>query len=70
MLGKELTIPAGATDDAQDGDLVAVETQPAPRLGLTSGRVVEKLGSLASERAVSLIAIHAHGIPTCSTATR
>ncbi|MGH6727641.1 MAG: ribonuclease R [Pseudolabrys sp.] len=63
MLGKELSIPAGATHDAQDGDLVAVETQRAPRLGLPTGRVVERLGSLASERAVSLIAIHAHGIP-------
>ncbi len=63
MLGKELAIPAGSTNDAQDGDLVAVETSRAPRLGLPTGRVVEKLGSLASERAVSLIAIHAHGIP-------
>ncbi len=63
MLGKELVIPAGATAEAQDGDLVAVETQRAPRLGLPTGRVVEKLGSLTSERAVSLIAIHAHSIP-------
>jgi len=63
MLGKELGIPAGATHDAQDGDLVAVETTRAARLGLPTGRVVERLGSLASERAVSLIAIHAHGIP-------
>jgi len=63
MLGKELAIPAGATDDAQDGDLVAVETGRAPRFGLPTGRVVEKLGSLSSERAVSLIAIHAHSIP-------
>ena len=63
MLGKELAIPAGATADAEDGDLVAVETARAPRLGLPTGRVVERLGSLKSERAVSLIAIHAHGIP-------
>lgn len=63
MLGKELAIPAGAGGDAQDGDLVAVETSRAPRLGLPTGRVVEKLGSLASERAVSLIAISAHSIP-------
>lgn len=63
MLGKELAIPQSATGDAQDGDLVAVETQRAPRFGLPTGRVVEKLGSLASERAVSLIAIHAHSIP-------
>ncbi len=64
MLGKEVTIPAGAIADAQDGDLVAVETGRAPRLGRPTARVVERLGSLASERAVSLIAIHAHSIPS------
>ncbi|HEX5211191.1 MAG TPA: ribonuclease R [Pseudolabrys sp.] len=64
MLGKELNIPAGSTNNAQDGDLVAVETSRARRLGLPTGRVVERLGSLASERAVSLIAIHAHSIPS------
>jgi ribonuclease R len=64
MLGKQLTLPAGGTHDAEDGDLVAVETSRAPRLGLPTGRVVERLGSLKSERAVSLIAIHAHGIPS------
>ena len=64
QLGREFTIAAGATGDAQDGDLVAVETA-APRrgIGLPTARVVERLGSLKSERAVSLIAIHAHGIP-------
>jgi len=64
MLGKELAIPPGAGGDAQDGDLVAVETSRARRLGLPQGRVVERLGSLKSERAVSLIAIHAHSIPS------
>ncbi len=64
MLGKELAIPAGATADAEDGDLIAVETSRAPRLGLPTARVVERLGSLRSERAVSLIAIHTHGIPS------
>jgi ribonuclease R len=64
MLGKELAIPAGASADADDGDLIAVETSRAPRLGLATGRVVERLGSLKNERAVSLIAIHAHGIPS------
>ena len=64
MVGKQLVIPAGATADADDGDLIAVETSRAPRLGLPTGRVVERLGSLKSERAVSLIAIHAHGIPS------
>ncbi len=64
MLGKQLAIPLGATSGAEDGDLVAVETSHAPRLGLPTGRIVERLGSLKSERAVSLIAIHAHGIPS------
>jgi ribonuclease R len=63
MLGKEIAIPSGATNDAEDGDLVAVETQRASRLGLPTGRIVERLGSLASEKAISLIAIHAHQIP-------
>jgi ribonuclease R len=63
MLGKELAIPPGAANGAQDGDLVAVEASRAPRFGLPTGRVVERLGSLKSERAVSLIAINAHGIP-------
>ena len=63
MLGKELSIPSSNTNEAQDGDLVAVETSRAPRLGLPTGRVVERLGSLASARAISLIAIHAHTIP-------
>jgi ribonuclease R len=64
MLGKQLSIPTGATAQAQDGDLVAVEVSRSARFGLPSARVMEKLGSLASERAVSMIAIHAHGIPS------
>jgi ribonuclease R len=63
QLGRELSIPAGATASAVDGDLVAVEVSRHGRLGLSTGAIVERLGSLKSERAVSLIAIHAHGIP-------
>ncbi len=62
-LGRELVIPADATLDAEEGDLVAVEVSRSARLGLPTARVKERLGSLATERAVSLIAIHAHGIP-------
>jgi ribonuclease R len=61
--GRELTIAAGASLDAEEGDLVAVEVSRSARLGLPSARVKERLGSLSSEKAVSLIAIHAHGIP-------
>ena len=63
-VGRELNIPPGATKDAQDGDLVACEVARSGRFGLPSARVVERLGSLKSERAVSLIAITAHGIPS------
>jgi ribonuclease R len=31
--------------------------------GLPTGRVKERLGSLKTEKAISLIAIHAHDIP-------
>jgi ribonuclease R len=61
--GRELDIPAGATANAQDGDLVAVELTRHGRYGLPTAQVKERLGSLKSERAVSLIAIHAHEIP-------
>jgi len=63
QLGRELNIAPGATAGAVDGDLVAVEVARHGRLGLTAGTVVERLGSLKNERAVSLIAIHAHDIP-------
>ena len=63
QLGRELAIPPGASLDAADGDLVAVEVAARSGFGLPTARVEEKLGSLKSERAVSLIAIHAHDIP-------
>ena len=63
QLGRELAIPRDRTAGAADGDLVAVEVARHGRLGLPAGSVVERLGSLSSEKAVSLIAIHAHGIP-------
>jgi ribonuclease R len=62
-LGRELSIAPHATMDAQDGELVAADVSKEGRFGLPSGKIKERLGSLKSERAVSLIAIHAHGIP-------
>jgi ribonuclease R len=61
--GREIAISATHTGGAQDGDLVAVEIQKHGRFGLPVAHVKERLGSLATEKAVSLIAIHAHGIP-------
>jgi ribonuclease R len=64
QLGRELAIPAAARAGAADGDLVAAEVSSNRRgFGLPAARVIERLGSLKTERAVSLIAIHAHGIP-------
>jgi ribonuclease R len=62
-LGRELSIRPGDTLDAEEGDLVAVEVSRHGRFGQPVAKVRERLGSLASERTVSLIAIHAHGIP-------
>jgi ribonuclease R len=63
QLGQELSVPSGATAGAADGDLVAVEVAERRHgFGLATARVKERLGSLKSERAVSMIAIHAHDI--------
>ncbi len=61
--GREALIPKGQTGGAQDGDLVSVALRSESRFGPPEAQVHERLGSLKSERAVSLIAIHAHGIP-------
>ncbi len=61
--GRELNIAKADTNGAEDGDLVSVDLVRSRGYGLASGKVKERLGSLASEKAVSLIAIHAHEIP-------
>jgi ribonuclease R len=60
---REIFIPQGLNGDAAEGDLVALEMLREGRFGLPSARVVERLGSVASERAISLIALTAHNIP-------
>ncbi len=50
--------------DAEPGDLVLADILPAGRLGLPQARVSERFGSTAEPRAISLIAIHTHGLPT------
>jgi ribonuclease R len=61
--GRELNIANADSGGAEDGDLVSVDLVRSRGFGLASGKVKERLGSLASEKAVSLIAIHAHEIP-------
>ena len=61
--GEEMQIGPNDLGEAKDGDLVEVEIARAGRLGLTQARVLTVIGSVASEKAISMIAIHAHGIP-------
>jgi ribonuclease R len=49
---------------ADDGELVLVEPTARHGVGGPRARVIERLGSVHEPKAVSLIAIHAHGIPT------
>jgi ribonuclease R len=60
---REIFVPAGMAAGAAEGDLVALELLREGRFGLPTARVVERLGSLKSEKAISMIAIAAHQIP-------
>ncbi len=60
----EWLVPEGAVHGAKDGELVEAEQAgPKNRMGLPRARVVERLGDPTAPKAVSLIAIHQHGIP-------
>ena len=62
--GKEWHVPEDATGGAKDGELVEAEQSgPKGRMGLPRARVVDRLGDPSEPKAVSLIAIHQHGIP-------
>ena len=61
---KEWIVAADATQGAKDGELVEAEQAgPKGRMGLPKARIIERLGDPSAPRAVSLIAIHQHGIP-------
>ncbi|MBX3483066.1 ribonuclease R [Phenylobacterium sp.] len=58
-----LLLPEG--EDVRDGDLVVAQIEPhGPRYGPKRGKLLEIVGKEDDPRAYSLIAIHAHGIPT------
>jgi len=50
--------------DAEVGELILCEPLPGRHYGLKQARVVERLGDNAAPKAVSLVCIHAHDIPT------
>jgi len=60
---KEWSIAPGDEGDAKSGDLVRFDLARSPRYGVPQARVVETLGNPADQRKISLIAVHAHGIP-------
>ena len=61
--GEEYAIDADSAGNARDGDLVEVETTKLGRMGLPRAKVHTVLGSVEGEKAISMIAIHSHGIP-------
>jgi ribonuclease R len=60
---KEWRVGRDATLNARDGELVEAEQAGPKRLGLPLARIVTRLGDPSAPKAVSLIAIHQHGIP-------
>ncbi|MDH3265047.1 MAG: RNB domain-containing ribonuclease, partial [Paracoccaceae bacterium] len=61
---REWMVAKDATGGAKDGELVEAELagRQSP-MGLPRARVLERLGDPSAPKAVSLIAIHQHGIP-------
>ena len=61
--GEEMLVEPDALGEAIGGDLVEVEVLRSGRMGLARARVLNVVGSVSSEKAISMIAIYAHGIP-------
>jgi len=61
--GEEMQISASDLGDAKDGDLIEADVLRGNRFGLTRAKVLSVIGSVASEKAISMIAIYSHGIP-------
>src|SRR5262245_20822732 len=61
---KEWPIAPGDEGDARDGDLVRYDlARKGGRYGVPQARVAETLGNPKDQRKISLIAVHAHGLP-------
>ena len=60
---REWAVREGDTEGAEDGDLVRFEIEKSRRYGASRARIVEIFGNPDAEAAVSLIALHALGIP-------
>jgi len=61
---REWRVASDAVNGAKDGELVEAETTGSKsRMGPPKARIVARLGDPGAPKAVSLIAIHEHGIP-------
>jgi ribonuclease R len=60
----EFSVDTRDRGGAENNELVLAEPIAGRAAGFPRARVVERLGSMDAPKAVSLIAIHAHGIPT------
>ncbi|HTW35664.1 MAG TPA: ribonuclease R [Rhizomicrobium sp.] len=60
----EFMVDARDAGSAANNELVLAEPLAGRASGLPRARIVERLGSMNAPKAISLIAIHAHGIPT------
>jgi len=60
----EFIVDTSDNGGAANNELVLAEPLAGRASGLPRARIVERLGSMNAPRAISLIAIHAHGIPT------
>jgi ribonuclease R len=60
---KEWPVRPGDEGDAKDGDLVRFDIVGRHRAGVPQARVAEALGNPQDQRRISLVAVHAHGLP-------
>ena len=61
--GRDYFVAPGLDGGAEDGELVALAPLREKAFGAPAARVVERLGPVDTERAISRIAIAAHGLP-------
>jgi ribonuclease R len=61
---RDYAVRADETADARSGELVVAEAVSDRRLGLPRAKVLERIGDMDAPGAISLLAIHSHGLPT------
>ena len=60
---REWQVPPEGRNGARDGELVEAENTGGRTRGLGRARIVARIGDPSAPKAISLIAIHEHGIP-------